>query len=424
MSLREDSARNYRPAMQVPFTLAEYKERANNIKKEMERENIDLLYCTSPVSLFYISGYQTEWYQGEDPEGWDPLAGIFVQRESEEILFFDRPREEVITHTHTLGVEVMVRTYEEESKISELEYILLTLKEKGWLKGRVGLEMLSHRPNPLISAKVKSAFEQEGCEVLNGSNVVRTVRAVKSPQELAYHRVAGKLADIGIQTAIEVLKPGMKEQDVLAEILYSMTKAGSEWPGIPMPVLSGSRSACAHALTGQNIIMPGDIVMVDVCGVFKRYHTNTCRTFCIGEPEPEILQMTEAAVGAWELVGEMIKPGMVVSDFSRELRNYYMESGVWDHRRWMGGYELGPAFPPSWIGSWKYEIEEEGDNRVIPSGTTMNFEAQIYLPLSAGFFMAVDTIEISKDRSKIMSKFPPNLIVIEERASALKKSEM
>ena len=87
MGLREDSARNYRPAMQVPFTLAEYKERANNIKKEMERENIDLLYCTSPVSLFYISGYQTEWYQGEDPEGWDPLAGIFVQRESEEIRF-------------------------------------------------------------------------------------------------------------------------------------------------------------------------------------------------------------------------------------------------------------------------------------------------------------------------------------------------
>jgi hypothetical protein len=120
----------------------------------------------------------------------------------------------------------------------------------------------------------------------------------------------------------------------------------------------------------------------------------------------------------------MIKPGMVVADFSRELRNYYMESGVWDNRRWMGGYEMGPAFPPSWIGSWKYEIEEEGDNRVIPSGTTMNFESQIYLPLSAGFFMAVDTIEISEDRSKIMSKFPPNLIVIEERASALKKSEM
>jgi len=413
MSLREESVRNYRPAMQVPFTLDEYKERADNVRKNMDTMGIDLLYCTSPVSLFYLSGYQNEWYQGEDTEDWLPFSGLFIQRESEKILFFDRPREELIAHTHTLGVEVRARNYEIENKISELEYIIKNLKDEGWLKGRVGLEKLSHRPNTFTSSIVQAAFEKEGCEVVNGSGIVREIRAIKSPQEMAYHRIAAKLADIGIKTAVSTLRAGIKEQDVLAEIMHSMIKAGSEWPSIPIPVIAGSRSACNHALAGQNLIMPGDIVMIDICGVYKRYHTNTCRTFSIGEPEPEILEVTKKSAGCWEIIKDIIKPNMKISDFSSSLRKYYMGTGIWKDRRWIGGYEIGPSFPPSWIGSWKYEVEEENDERIIPPGTVMNFESQIYLPLSSGYSMTIDTIEFTDKRAKILTEYKPELIIVE-----------
>ena len=190
------------------------------------------------------------------------------------MIYFDRSGHEPLTNTHILGdnIDIRIHSYkvQEETKLSELEFIIKNLKEEGWLRGTVGLEKMSHRPNALVAAMFDEALETEGCKVVNASEIVRQVRSIKSPQELNYHKTAGKLCDLGIRKAAEVIKPGMTEMEVMAEVQAAMTKAGSEYTGIPLSILSGpERTATGHSLISTRVIMPGDMILFDCCGVYK-----------------------------------------------------------------------------------------------------------------------------------------------------------
>ncbi len=50
------------PAMELGFSLAEYKARLQVIRRHMAAAKIDLLWLTAPESLYYVSGYSCEWY--------------------------------------------------------------------------------------------------------------------------------------------------------------------------------------------------------------------------------------------------------------------------------------------------------------------------------------------------------------------------
>ncbi|GAJ22434.1 unnamed protein product, partial [marine sediment metagenome] len=58
MGLSNEAAKLYRPEMQIPFPLEEYKSRMAKVKEEMARQRVDLLYCSAPESLFYLTGYE------------------------------------------------------------------------------------------------------------------------------------------------------------------------------------------------------------------------------------------------------------------------------------------------------------------------------------------------------------------------------
>ncbi len=417
MGLRDHVTDTYCGELYVPFTLQEYRNRVAKVKKRMAEENIDLLYCTAPVSMYYLTGYMAEWYQGEEPLDWLPVGGIALSLNSDKILFFDRSGHEPLTTAHILGDDIDVRIHsykiQEETGLTELEFVIKSIKDEGWLKGRVGLEKMSHRPNPLVAAMFDEALAREGCEVVNASEIVRQVRAIKSPQELTYHKIAGKLADIGMKAAVDAIRPGVTEMEVRAEALYAMTKAGSEDTGIPMPILAGpQRTAMVHALTSQKVIMPGDMILFDCCGVYKRYHTNTSKVISCGEPHPKVLEQLEKISGALKLFKETIRPNLSAKELSKTMREYYKEVGIWDDRRWLGGYEIGPAFAPSWIGSWVYNIgETDEDERIFLPGNVMNHEAQFYLPKASGSAIVIETVAIEDEDASILTETEGSYII-------------
>ena len=57
------------PAMELGFSLAEFKSRLDAIRQRMAQDNIDLLWLSAPESLYYVSGYTCEWYQAKCAEG-------------------------------------------------------------------------------------------------------------------------------------------------------------------------------------------------------------------------------------------------------------------------------------------------------------------------------------------------------------------
>jgi Xaa-Pro dipeptidase len=399
------------PSKEVPFSVNEYQERLSRVREIMAREKIDLLFLSAPASLFYISGYQAEWYQSQSPKIWPPASGIAVHVDHDDFIHFDAEEEDVLIRYTSISSDT--RIYRETAETTGmLSWIVQELKKEGWLPGTVGLEMWSYRPNRAVSEMFQTALEKEGCRVTDGTDVVREARAIKSPQEIAYTEKAAQIAEVGHKAAIETMRPGMTELDVYGEIVNAMAKAGGENPAIPVLVTSGPKCACLHALASRKKIEKGDSVNIDICGVFNRYHANMARTYSMGKPDPDVAKVVELSARAFDVIAELIRPNLPVVKFNERMKAYYQEAGIEQDAWWFGGYELGIAFPPDWVGQFVYDVYIDAGDQLFVPGTVVNYESNFYLPHKAGVSYQINTLIFTKKQARILGKLPNDLIVI------------
>ena len=96
-------------------------------------------------------------------------------------------------------------------------------------------------------------------------------------------------------------------------------------------------------------------------------------------------------------------------------RRYYEETGLWDSRGWVGGYEMGIAFFPDWVGNFVYDpLAEKNADRVFEPGTAVNYEVQVFLPQYAGCFVAIETLLFGDETVTLATeRIPYELAVIE-----------
>ncbi|MFT7534013.1 MAG: Xaa-Pro dipeptidase, partial [Gammaproteobacteria bacterium] len=254
------------PTMELGFSLQEFDNRLTAIRKRMSENNIDLLWLMAPESMYYVSGYTCEWYQAQSPKAWPATSGIAVHVDHDYFILFDTPSEKVMARFVTCARNP--RTFPMQSRRDGIGFITDELKTEGWLSGTAAMEFHSYRPNPVISGRFKSAFEACNMSVVDGSDILREVRWIKSPQEVAHIEQAATIADIGLAAARDTIRAGVTELEVYGEMISAMAKAGGENPAITLPVLSGLKANTGHSLASRKVILPGEQVNVDVCGVY------------------------------------------------------------------------------------------------------------------------------------------------------------
>lgn len=259
-------AAGYDLYMPYPFPRGEYRDRLHRVRVEMARRGIDVLFLSSPESLYYISGYAAEWYQAQSPDarGWLPASGIAVHVDHDEFIFFDTGEEEGLIRDTTVTTDARYLfssrgdVFLEQAGAGMLEWIPRELREEGWLPGTVGLEMWSYRPNRAVSEMFQRELEREGGVVVDGTEIVRELRWIKSPREIAYIEKAAEIADIGMKAAIETIKPGMMELEVYGVVVHAMAEAGGEPNAIPILVHAGEKGG-GHSLASRRRIKKGDL---------------------------------------------------------------------------------------------------------------------------------------------------------------------
>ena len=403
------------PEMEAAFPMSEYRQRLEVLRSAMQQAKLDLVFLSSPEAINWLTGYAAEWYQGQSSTKFQPMSGIAVHVDHDRWIHFDTDMEPVLIRTTSVSEDVRLCPHEKDGA----EFIAKHLSAEGWLdQSAVGLELGSYRPNRVYSEHFQGKLEEKCKSVSDATKLVRKVRRQKSHAELASVRTAQRIADIGMQAAIDHIQPGMTELEVYAEVIAAMARAGGENAGITLPVASGLKSTCVHALASRRVIMPGEIVNVDVCGVYNRYHANMARAFSMGEPDPEVAKRCEIAYGAMDVVAQTVRPGLPVKDLMNTVKEYYKEHGILDEAWWIGGYELGIAFPPDWVGEFMYELVGEDDGESFLPGDVCNYEANFYLPNSAGMVMAINTLLFDDASAGFMQKTPNQLFVIEREEAS------
>ena len=138
-----------------PFSTKEYNERLVKVRKNMEENNIDLLYVTMPENICYLHGYMTSWYKANSPMRYPQLYGTLIHVNRENFIHFDYKTEEPVLAKTSISNDN--RFFPSRDGKYNLEFLIHQLKNEGWLKGTVALEYWSYIPNRAVSRMIESA---------------------------------------------------------------------------------------------------------------------------------------------------------------------------------------------------------------------------------------------------------------------------
>lgn len=383
------------------FDKEEYAERLQRLRRQMALEGVQLAIVSSPDAMCWLHGYQSRWYRAHSSTSQPPLQCTAVHVDHDDLIQFDdAAHRDLIPQT---SIVEDLRLYEAEDLRSGLDFIMRELRSEGWLGGVAGLELWSSIPNRYVSEAFEAALIANGCTVRDSSLLVRAVRRIKSPAEIATIEEAARVCDAGLLALRDALRPGMTELEAWAALVSGMAAAGGEPAAIHEGVYAGT-SHIGHAISSRRPLRSGDYVEADPCGVINRYHANIARHLVLGEPAAEALRIAELEGGAYEVLCSTAKAGTPVRDVSRALREYYQDAGVWNMRRWAGGYELGVSFPPDWVGEWYFTVDDESPDGVFETGMVTNYESMIA-------FVTTDTVVYEADGARTLSSLPFGILV-------------
>ena len=166
MEYRDDVYFNSQPENEAPFSAEEFAGRFERLRRKMAAARIDMLYLMAPESMYYLSGYQAEWYQAQSPPQWPASSAIAVHVDHDRYILFDSEREAVLGRIFTRSVDT--RYFPRDALRGSVEFVAQELKREGWLGGTVGMEFWSYRPNRVISQRIEDAFVALGAASCDG----------------------------------------------------------------------------------------------------------------------------------------------------------------------------------------------------------------------------------------------------------------
>ena len=169
---------NERPFGAV-FPNEEYDRRRRNVRERMGDRGIDVLYVSSPKNITYLTGFDIIWFYHASP------TGVVVQSSSEKVLFFDSYHEKMVNDFSYIDEAVFYATFPFHPTGPQLDTVINSMKDRGLLKGTVGIEKWSHAPSPAMMQTMEERMSAAGASVVDGSWIVDTVGLTKSALEIA-----------------------------------------------------------------------------------------------------------------------------------------------------------------------------------------------------------------------------------------------
>lgn len=384
----------------LPFSIDEYRDRAGRVRARMRERGVDVLFVTSPPNLFYLTAFQSIWYPPRAP------VGVVVTADDERLVFCDYERHETLARETAHYDDAVFYRYEDV-----LETIAETFRARGWLEGTIGLERWSAAPGaPLLDA-LGSRLGELGGTIVSGDWVVDRVRLVKSPAEIECVRRAGAIVDAAFDDLVEHVRPGQTELEIAARLDAVMAEQGGERAAIQTMVSAGPGVWCrTHAPPTRRPVEAGDVMYVDACGVVNRYHADVCRTFAVGRDHPEARAILDVTAQSVEEVRRAVKPGDPLDVAQRVAEEYVFSRFPREQVWWVGGYALGIAMAPNWVGH-TYLSNDAFEQFTWERGYVTNYE-NVLFDRDAGFTASyMETLLMTETGIEPLSSRPRTLTV-------------
>jgi len=340
------------------FPLAEYQHRLNELRERMQERLLDAVVISDPENLFYLTGYQTT--------GYSYFQALVVPLEGEPISI-----------TRELEASNMVhRTWVEEARCytdtgDAIQELFNIIKDLGLEHKYIGYERNSYFFPAYQQDRFHNHMQAGEGNLLDCYGIVEEGRICKSAAEIELMRSVAKVTEAGMQAAIEATEVGVTENEIAAAACAAMFSAGGEYPAVLPYITSGPRSMIGHATWEGRTVQAGEHVFLEMAGCIKRYHTAMMRTVLLGEKSPAMQSAEASMLEALDAAHNLIRPGVMVSDVDKCVRDIICRNDVGANLLTRAGYSIGIAFAPSWDEGYIMSLKQ-GDETVLKPGMTFH----------------------------------------------------
>lgn len=370
----------------------------------MERAGIDTLIVSDPSNMAWLTGY----------DGWSFYVhqAVVLGTDFGPIWFGRGQDAKGAQKTTWLAQDDIIGYpdhYVQSTERHPMDYLAQQLTDRGHGAGRIGVEM----DNYWFTAKCFAALTGglPNATFSDATALVNWQRAVKSEQELAYMRTAGRFVKKMHTRIFDVIEPGLPKSSLVAEIYDAGLRyddtigAGGDYPAIVPLLPSGTDAAAPHLTWDDRPMKAGEGTFFEIAGVYRRYHCPLSRTIFLGQPPADFLEAEKAVLEGMEAGLEAARAGNLCEDVAKAFFSVLARHGIKKDNR--TGYPIGLSYPPDW-GERTMSLRS-GDRTELQPGMTFHFMTGLWM--EDWGFEITESIVIRDGTPELLANYPRKLLV-------------
>lgn len=345
--------------------------RLSRLQGRLVEAGFDLFLITHLPNIFYLCGFSGS-------------SGALLVSSAEASLFTDR-RYAIQTRDEVRGARVRIVVGSPVAAAGK--------EARSRSRRRAAFE-----PSRLTVAQEQELQCAAGPRVrwVGWDSAVERLRAIKSPEEIAQIRAAAHLAGDAFEGILPLVKPGVREWELAAEVEYRMRLRGASGPAFDTIVASGPRSALPHARAGSKPLEKNELVVFDLGAILRGYCSDLTRTVFLGRASARIRAWYRAVVEAQDAAREALRPGVTAGAVDAAARRILRRHGL--ERRFV--HSLGHG-----LGLEVHEAPRlaRGNKVELAAGNVVTLEPGVYVE-GAGGIRIEDDVVITERGADVLTR--------------------
>jgi len=269
-------------------------------------------YGAGRANIRYISNY-AQWYDDEY---------ITFPLEGDALLYaWSSAHYDWATRISWIPVKLSSERDYIKDMVDEIKRLVLERKTLGIVDMRI---MPASTYKGLIKELPNATF-------VDATDILLTLRLVKSPKELEFVRKSGEIADIGFRAMLEAAEVGASDRDVWTACESAMIRAGAEPPSFTLYCSGPWPEKGVGFIYGpmNRKLRKGDIVFNEITPCYGGYWVQLCRAIVLGEPSDNFKRAYDVQVEVYNLAEKELKKGNTVFALEKKAQDLAATKGYY-----------------------------------------------------------------------------------------------
>jgi Xaa-Pro dipeptidase len=383
----------------LPFTREEHDARLARLRASLRADGFDAMLVFAQESHFWLTGYDTGGYVFFQ-------CAIVTADDRPVVLLTRRP--DLLQARQTSTIED-IRIWWDAEDANPAQDLRAILEEFGLRGARVAVELNTHGLTGWNLWRLQKTLDGF-CTLDDDRHLIRRLRLIKSPAEIAYMREASRLLDRSLAAVIAAARPGVLDAALKAEYLRVVLEGGGDMPPNAPLFNSGPRAVYGRGVSQPRMLEPVDQILVEYPVAYRRYCAKTEWTILLGHATDRQRHMYDTARATLARMTEIARPGTTLGEIFDVHAEGLDAGGFRAHRYGATGYSVGCTFAPTSMDV--PPMIYSGNPLACAPGMTLFYHVMIG-DSDTGYAMGVGhTLLVTEGAPEVLTALPGELTII------------